>query len=116
MSKMTIEEINEINEKIEALETEMGKAEVKKVFAQIIEAYKDYDTSRESKDGDEIFEIKNPHWNENIKVVDDGEITVYFSYQHLHLEFMEPSATVMLYDINRNSRAMKVGNLLFNIY
>ena len=32
------------------------------------------------------------------------------------VEFMEPSCTVMLYDINRNSRAIKVGNLLFNIY
>lgn len=32
------------------------------------------------------------------------------------LEFMEPSATIMFYDINRNSRALKVGNLIFNIY
>ena len=31
-------------------------------------------------------------------------------------EFMEPSASVVLYDKNRNSRVMKVGNLFFNIY
>lgn len=32
------------------------------------------------------------------------------------IEFMEPSAEVILYDLNRNSRVLKVGNLLFNIY
>ena len=32
------------------------------------------------------------------------------------IEFMEPSATVTLYDINRNSRVLKVGHLMFNIY
>ena len=36
-----------------------------------------------------MFEIKNPHWEENIKVVDDGEITVYFASQHAHMEQME---------------------------
>jgi cytidine deaminase len=32
------------------------------------------------------------------------------------IEFMEPSAEVFLYDLNRNERILKVGNLLFNIY
>src|SRR5574344_32496 len=32
------------------------------------------------------------------------------------IEFREPSAEVILYDLNRNSRVLKVGNLLFNIY
>jgi len=32
------------------------------------------------------------------------------------IEFMEPSCTVVLYDINRNSKAIKVGSLIFNIY
>lgn len=32
------------------------------------------------------------------------------------IEFMEPSAEVFLYDLNRNERVIKVGNLLFNIY
>jgi len=31
-------------------------------------------------------------------------------------EFFEPSSTVMLYDINRNSKVLKAGNLLFQIY
>ena len=32
------------------------------------------------------------------------------------LEFFEPSASVILYDLNRNSRVMKAGNLVLNIY
>ena len=32
------------------------------------------------------------------------------------IEFMEPDASVWLYDKNRNYRVMKVGYLLFNIY
>ena len=31
-------------------------------------------------------------------------------------EFMEPSSTIVLYDINRNSSVIKAGSLLFNIY
>jgi hypothetical protein len=90
------EELNEINkamEEIEAMETEMAKAEPAKIFAKIIEAYKDYDTSVESSKDRyyKVFEIKNPYGNDNIKVVDDGEITVYFAYQHAHLAFMASS-------------------------
>ena len=32
------------------------------------------------------------------------------------IEFMEPSSSIILYDINRNSKVLKAGNLLFNIY
>ena len=32
------------------------------------------------------------------------------------IEFMEPSSLVYLYDLNRNEKILKVGNLLFNIY
>lgn len=32
------------------------------------------------------------------------------------IEFMEPSSEVFLYDLNRNERILKVGNLLYNIY
>lgn len=32
------------------------------------------------------------------------------------IEFMEPNCEVLLYDINRNERILKVGNLLYNIY
>ena len=32
------------------------------------------------------------------------------------IEFMEPESKVYLYDINRNERIIKVGNLLNNIY
>ena len=32
------------------------------------------------------------------------------------IEFMEPSSLVYLYDLNRNEKILKAGNLLFNIY
>lgn len=32
------------------------------------------------------------------------------------VEHFEPSSEVFLYDINRNSKIMKVGHLIFNIY
>jgi len=62
------------------------------LFNQLAEIYKEFETSIESKEDYVLFEIKNPHWEENIKVVDDGEIvdgekvpTVYFAYQHAHI-------------------------------
>lgn len=32
------------------------------------------------------------------------------------IEFFEPDREVLLYDLNRNEKILKVGNLLFNIY
>ena len=48
-------------------------------------------------------------WNKNIndlKYINRDVIT----------EFFEPDKEVFLYDINRNRRVLKVGNLINNIY
>jgi len=68
-----------------------GVIHIEELFNRLSEAYKNYGTSvsADAKNGSIVFEIKNPHWEENIKVVDDGEITVYFSHQHAHMELME---------------------------
>ena len=65
-------------------------------FKKLKKIYKDYDTSIETKNGYDIFTIKNPHWNENITIdreIDDasGELTVYFSFQHAHFSPDFPS-------------------------
>jgi len=66
----------------------MNLKEIKRIFDKIAELYNNFKILTETKEEYKLLEIKNPYWEENIKIIFDTEITVCFSYQHVHVSMM----------------------------